>query len=200
MSKEGNYTARSLATSGITSSTNMEFQPTYKSIVEDGLAVLQHFGALFQHVTVMGTSLGGAVGTIALDQYVQEQNYSSEAVAKKFYLINHDSFSTTARVVMPRLKKVGDWISSLFGGLLDARKSMENLLHRKMHVYVFYHRLDPVIPREASMVYFLDQCDSLTLQETCDFVFDYGPSHACLDDYALIALKSIANFVRSQKQ
>lgn len=129
------------------SNSSTAFFPTYKTISEDGLGVLQFALNRFRMVKVWGSSLGGGVATVALDHHLNENPEDENRVT----LINHDSFTKTIRVVLNRLPIVTDMIGSLVGANLDAQTAMEKLINRGIKITVLCHLRDPIIPSGARM-------------------------------------------------
>lgn len=132
-------------------SSSVAFKPTYHSIVEDGLAVVRYALSHFDKACAWGISLGGGVATISTAKYLDEKPEDVD----RLEVVNHDSFTSTAQVVLPRVRKeMADFICNLVGGKLDAVPSMENLLNRNVKICVLCHRADPVIPQGARMAEF----------------------------------------------
>lgn len=134
------------------SSVAFQFHPTYASIAEDGVTVLKYALSQFKQVDVWGSSLGGGVATIALDHHLQQNPDDKHRVI----LYNHDSFSTTSRVVLPTIPSIANLIGSAVGGNLDAATSMQNLIARNIKITVLCHHQDPVIPTGARMAEFVE--------------------------------------------
>ncbi len=124
-----------------------KLSPTYVTVVNDGLRALQCALGLFQSVKVVGSSLGGGVATISLENHLK--SWPSDAA--RVSLVNHDSFTKTPRVVLPSLGWVADQIGWLAGGLLDAETPMKDLVARGISITVLSHQRDPVIPVGARM-------------------------------------------------
>ena len=124
------------------------FRPTYETIVADGEAALEFALTNFQRVEVMGSSLGGGVATTSLDRHLIKIPQDNDRIIQ---LINHDSFTTTPRVVFPNKQWVGDILGYVVGAKLNAMTSMQNLIERGLKVTVLYHEDDPVIPFGARM-------------------------------------------------
>jgi hypothetical protein len=135
-----------------TSLVSFAFRPTYESIVVDGETVLEYALKLFHSVDVIGSSLGGGVATVSLERHLK----NNPEDAKRVSLKNHDSFSTTPKVVMPGWPSVADWTGWALGGLLDAETSMRSLVNRCIPITVLCHLQDPVIPHGARMVDFIE--------------------------------------------
>lgn len=132
--------------------TSLAFQPTYESVVVDGEAALKYALKEFGSVCVIGSSLGGGVATVSLDRHLK----AHPADGNRVRLVNHDSFTTTSRVVIPGQPHFADWIGWLFGGFLDAETSMRSLVNRQIPITVLCHRQDPVIPEGARMAEFIE--------------------------------------------
>ena len=129
------------------SSSSSQFRPTYESIVVDGLTVLDYAFKKFENVDVWGSSLGGGVATASLERHLSKNPNN----AKRVSITNHDSFSTTPRVVLPGYPRVANGLGWLLGGNLDAQTPMESLIERGVKVTVLCHQQDPVIPAGARM-------------------------------------------------
>ncbi len=127
---------------------SLSFRPTYESVVLDGLSMTSFACERFSSVNIWGSSLGGGVATIALDRHLKRTPEDSQ----KITLTNHDSFSTTPRVVFPKLGFLMNKVGSLIGANLDAETSMHRLLSRNVRVLILCHEEDPVIPSGARMV------------------------------------------------
>ncbi len=130
-----------------TSLSSLAFRPTYETVVVDGETVLKYAFEYFDSVRVMGSSLGGGVATVSLERHLKTNPENAERVS----LINHDSFSTTPKVIMPNYPKCADWAGWALGGLLDAETSMKSLIERGIPITVLCHDNDPVIPHGARM-------------------------------------------------
>lgn len=133
------------------SCSSMQFRPTYESIVVDGEAALRFALKRFDMVKIVGSSLGGGVATISLDRHLRKN--PDDWIKVRLY--NHDSFTNTARVVMPNWPKIADWTGWALGGYLDAAAPMKNLILKGIPVTVLCHRKDPVIPKGARMAEFV---------------------------------------------
>ena len=110
---------------------------------------MQHFG----EVEVWGSSLGGGVATVSLERYLNNNPLDVRRVS----INNHDSFTTTPRVVFPNYPLVADSVGWLVGGNLDAQTPMRSLIERGVKVTVLCHQNDPVIPAGARMGEFASQ-------------------------------------------
>jgi hypothetical protein len=124
------------------------FHATYESIVEDGQAALKYALKTFDKVEVMGSSLGGGVATASLDRHLTRYPLDKKRIIQ---LVNHDSFTTTPRVLIPKLPGVADSLGNLIGANLDAMTPIKNLIDRGLKVKVLYHEQDWVIPFGARM-------------------------------------------------
>ncbi len=134
------------------SSSSIQFHPTYESVVVDGSAALQYALSQFRSVEVVGSSLGGGVATISLERHLAKNPKDIKKISR---LINHDSFSTTPRVVFPGWPNVADWTGWAVGGFLDAATPMKKLIERGISVAVLCHLKDPVIPQGARMAEYI---------------------------------------------
>jgi pimeloyl-ACP methyl ester carboxylesterase len=123
------------------------FRATYESVVEDGEAMLAHALQSFGSVKIVGSSLGAGVATASLDRHLAKKPQDSSKVS----LFNHDSFSTTPRVIFPYLPEIADRVGNLLGGMLDAATPMKHLVGRGIPITVLYHQKDPIIPKGARM-------------------------------------------------
>jgi hypothetical protein len=124
----------------------LQFRPTYATIAKDGEKVLELAFDSFGEVSVWGSSLGGGVATVALDHCIKEQPQLKDRVT----LTNHDSFTTTSRVVLPGWR-IANWLGWAVGGNLDAETPMRNLIKKGIKIVVLFHTDDPVIPSGARM-------------------------------------------------
>lgn len=141
---------------------NYKFHATYESVVVDGQAALEYALSKFGKVEVMGSSLGGGVATASLDRHLTKNPLDLRRVE----LINHDSFTTTPRVMFPNLGRVADCAGHVIGANLDAMTPMKNLIERGVKVKVLCHTKDPVIPFGARMgdfVLSLPKSDNVTV-------------------------------------
>lgn len=124
------------------------FHATYESIVVDGTAALNFALSQFDKVEVMGSSLGGGVATASLDRYLNQHPKKIKCIKQ---LVNHDSFTTTPRVVFTSLTVAADALGYLVGAHLDAMTPMKKLIDKGVRVTVLCHLSDPVIPAGARM-------------------------------------------------
>ena len=155
---------------------SLAFKPTYETVVVDGETVLRHALKHFSAVSVVGSSLGGGVATVSLERHVARH----PADAVRVSLTNHDSFSTTARVVMPTWPSVANWTGWALGGLLDAETPMKSLVGRGIPIVVLYHSRDPVIPEGARMAEVLQtQPSGKNVSVFCSP--EYGHAHLSQD-------------------
>ena len=93
-------------------SSSLRFHATYESVVNDGQAALKYALTKFQEVEVMGSSLGGAVATASLDRYLAKSPLDANRITR---LVNHDSCTTTPRVVFPNHSWFADSIGHIVG-------------------------------------------------------------------------------------
>ena len=129
------------------------FCPTSKTIVEDGVTVLNYALEHFQNVDVWGTSLGGAVATVSLERYLSKNPDD----VKRVRIANHDSFTNAPRVIFPTYPWIADTLGWMVGGNLDAQTPMGSLIERGVEVFVFYQKYDFVIPKGVKMAKFVSQ-------------------------------------------
>ena len=125
--------------------------PTANTIVKDASAVLKYAAERFRfgHLTLAGSSLGGGVATASLERVLNE---SDSLTPDRVSLINHDSFTTSGRVVIPRFPRFADALAWLLGGNLNALKPMKKLINRKVSITVINNLGDHVIPHGARML------------------------------------------------
>jgi hypothetical protein len=133
---------------------SMGFKPTYQTIQQDGITVTLKFAKEYHVMEVWGSSLGGGVATISLDYIL---THHPELNTQHFSLYNHDSFSTTPRVVWPKWPKTANCCEYLLGGYLDAETPMKRLIKAGIQITILCHTKDPVIPRGARMAECLPQ-------------------------------------------
>jgi hypothetical protein len=131
---------------------SLAFKPTYETVAVDGQTALGYALENFESVSVVGSSLGGGVATVSLARHLNENPDDVRRVT----LTNHDSFSTTPKVVMPGWPRVANWAGWALGGLLDAETPMKSLIGRGIPITVLCHDRDPVIPRGARMAEFIE--------------------------------------------
>lgn len=132
----------------ITTNSSLKFHATYESIVVDGQAALKYALTKFDKVEVMGSSLGGGVATTSLDRHLTKNPHDTNRIVQ---LINHDSFTTTPRVIFPNNPRIADCLGYVVGANLDAMTPMKNLIDRGVKITVLCHTKDPVIPFGARM-------------------------------------------------
>ncbi len=125
--------------------------PTYSTVVKDGEIAINYALKQFQQVDVWGSSLGGGVATIALESHLKRHPQDSQRVS----ITNHDSFSTTPRVVMPNWPRFADLLGAIVGAKIDATKAMQSLIDRGIKVTILCHTADPIIPKGARMADFV---------------------------------------------
>ncbi len=149
--------------------------PTSKTITNDGCAVLKTALEKFQHVEVTGTSLGGGVATTSLEKVMSED---SSIEPERVNLISHDSFTTSPRVVLPRLPKLADTLGWLVGGSLNAEKSMQKLIDRKVSITVLSNLDDKMIRKGARMADFArkfkDRPEVTVVEDPIKFMYAHG--------------------------
>lgn len=167
------------------------FMPTYKTIVADGEAVLEYALNRFQFVSIAGSSLGGGVATIALDHHLKTHPLDKERVN----LLNHDSFSTVPRVLLPKWPRVADWVGWVWGSLLDAETSMKNLVERGIPITILCHEKDPLIPRGARMADFIE---TLSDRRNVSMIYSHEEGHANLSPDMLGKLTKVNPFKANQ--
>ena len=136
----------------VTTNSSLKFHATYESIVADGQAALKYALTKFDKVEVMGSSLGGGVATTSLNRQLTKNSLDANRIIQ---LINHDSFTTTPRVIFPNNPLLADYLGYVVGANLDAMSSMKNLIDLGVKVTVLCHTKDPVIPFGARMADFV---------------------------------------------
>lgn len=155
-----------------------EFQPTYETVLADGEAVLQYALEQFTSVQILGSSLGGGVGTVSLDRHLDKHPKDQQRVS----LYNHDSFSTTTRVAMAGWPRAEIWVNWLIrlvpARLIDAQSSMERLINRAIPVTILSHRRDPVLPPGSRMAEFAET----RKQQNVSILYSEAYGHANLSD------------------
>ncbi|MCB1112716.1 MAG: alpha/beta hydrolase [Chlamydiia bacterium] len=145
---------------------SLKFRPNYETIVEDGISALTYALQNYHEVITWGSSLGGGVATVSLERHLSVNSDDAHRVR----LVNHDSFTKTARVVMPGHPWIADVAGWLFGGNLDAQTSMERLSERSVKIVVLCHTKDFVIPQGARMAEFVSK-----LKNTGNISLIYSP-------------------------
>lgn len=158
---------------------SVSFAPTYESVVQDGRTVLETAFRFFERVEMWGSSLGGGVATVAVDRYINDDREKASRVR----LFNHDSFSTTPRVVIPSSKWVANLLGWCVGGLIDAESAMRRLIARKISVTILCEDRDPVIPVGARMAEVIAPGDCVKIIHT------QTRGHANLSDDAFRVLQ-----------
>lgn len=129
---------------------------TGETVIKDAMAALHT--ALNQpginNITLMGSSLGGGVATVALERYLSNLGEDAAIRAKKrITLVNHDSYSTTSRVVIPQLPHFADTLGWLCGAHIDAATPMKQLLeYHKVNTVILSRETDHTI-RKGSRMY-----------------------------------------------
>ena len=90
------------------------------------------------NITLAGSSLGGSVAIVAPERCLSNLG-EDEAIRtkKRLTLVNHDSYSTTSRVVIPQFPKFADTLGWLCGTHIDAATPMKQLVE--------YHKLNTII-------------------------------------------------------
>jgi len=126
---------------------SLKFRATYETVVEDGLSALNYALEQFEQVDIWGSSLGGGVAAVSLERYLNRNPGDVQRVT----ITSHDSFTKTARVILPNHQRVADCLGWLVGGNLDAQTAMTHLVERNIKVMVLAHLQDPVIPSGARM-------------------------------------------------
>ena len=129
---------------------------TGETAIKDAMAVLHT--ALNQpgidNITLMGSSLGGGVATVALERYLSNLGEDEATRTKKrLTLVNHDSYSTTSRVVIPQFPQFADTLGWLCGAHIDAATPMKKLVgYHKVNTIILSRESDPTI-RKGSRMY-----------------------------------------------
>ena len=129
---------------------------TGETVIKDAMAVLHT--ALNQpgidNITLVGSSLGAGIATVALERYLSNLG-EDEAIRtkKRLTLVNHDSYSTTSRVVIPQFPKFADTLGWLCGAHIDAATPMKRLVeYHKVNTIILSRESDPTI-RKGSRMY-----------------------------------------------
>jgi hypothetical protein len=159
------------------SKTKSDFSATAESLVEDGTMVLEELSKKFDHIYVIGTSLGGAVATAALHRHLT----TSAQPPSKFHLINHDSFSTTHKVRVLGWETLTKYLAKINNALLDVREPMKAVIAAGVPVMVLSHSKDPVIPRLAQMHTFIQE--EVPSRGSVTFIQSPEPHHAEISGY-----------------
>lgn len=132
----------------VISLSSLRLLATYETIVADGQAVIEYAFKQFRQIEVVGSSLGGAVATVGLHRHLIK---TPSDISRIKTLVNHDSFTTSSRVILPNQHRLADFIGWSIGGNLDAATPMVNLINRNVKVLVLYRTKDPIIPFGARM-------------------------------------------------
>lgn len=119
-------------------------RPSAYTISQDGLAILEYAMERFSQVDIWGSSLGGGVATIVCERYLNKHPQDTH----RLRLFNHDSFTTTGKVVLPAYLS---GIATLAGANLDAESSIYKLGKRGLPITILCHNKDPIIPPGARM-------------------------------------------------
>jgi len=133
------------------------FVVTSNEITLEGGAVLNYAMEKFRQVDVWGSSLGGAVATVACDNYLKEHPSHTSRLS----LFNHDSFTNSIDVVSEDKGMIE--FASLFGGNLDALPAMQSLVQRGLKITVLSHKRDPVIQPGARIIDKMGRHSNVTL-------------------------------------
>lgn len=129
---------------------------TGETAIKDAMAVLHT--ALNQpgidNITLIGSSLGGGVATVALERYLSNLSEDeAKRTKKRLTLVNHDSYSTTSRVVIPQFPEFADTLGWLCGAHIDAATPMKKLLgYHKVNTIILSRESDHTI-RKGSRMY-----------------------------------------------
>lgn len=113
-------------------------RPSAHTVTTDGHTVLNYALSRFENADVWGSSLGGAVATVACDAYLAKHPQHVGRIS----LYNHDSFTTTGKVVLHRYL---NFLATLVGVNIDAESAMRRLAKRGLNTTILCHRNDPVI-------------------------------------------------------
>ncbi|GAB5412245.1 MAG: hypothetical protein ChlgKO_13590 [Chlamydiales bacterium] len=149
---------------------------TYSSVVNDGEAVLNFVvGMGFKDVTNWGSSLGGGVAAAATASFYEKREWTPLNVG----VVNHDSFTTTPRVLAPWAGRIGDWFGSIVGGNLDAETPMRKLVEKGVKVLILCHNQDPVIPEGARIAEIFQEQTGMNAIVFCSP--EYGHANLSLD-------------------
>jgi hypothetical protein len=163
--------------SDVESSSMRTTRPSAHTIASDGYTVLNYAMQSSRSVEVWGSSLGGGVATVACESYLQKNpNHVG-----RLSLYNHDSFTTTGKVVLPSCL---NFLATIVGANLDAETAMRSLATRGLKIVVLCHRDDPVIGIGARMAEILPELQgNITLIDSPLF------GHANLSDDMLYRLE-----------
>ena len=130
-----------------------------------------------------GSSLGGGVATISLERHLSKVPEDSKRVS----ITNHDSFTTTPRVVFPSAPNFADVAGWVVGGNLDAQTPMTSLIERGVKVTVLCHNQNPVIPQGARMA---EYATHLKYKPNVSLIYSEKYGHANLSSDMIHQLKS----------
>lgn len=158
------------------------FQPTYASVIEDGVQALRYALSQFDTVKVIGSSLGGGVATVSLNRYLEKK----PSFQKRVSLWSHDSFSKIERVILPQWSKTADFWGWIWKSEMDPAAAMEKLIRRKIPITILCHRLDPVIPTGAKMAEFVE---TLPPRNNLQMIYSPNAGHANLSREIVQLLK-----------
>ena len=133
--------------------TGSKVRPTYESIVDDGGKVLHFALEKFNNITIVGSSLGGAVATISLARHLNRQTPSTNPyfAPGRVRLANVGSFTTSTSVFLPKWPTIGPWVGWAIGGFVDAATPMKALIEQNIPIIVLCHQNDHSIRRGARM-------------------------------------------------
>ncbi|WP_299731365.1 hypothetical protein [uncultured Endozoicomonas sp.] len=157
---------------------------TKATIERDGLAVLKHVQSKFDKVIEAGTSLGGGVATTSLEKLLSTHK---DVRVDRFQLINHDSFTTTARVAMPGYPRLADALGGLLGINLNAKHSIKKLAGQDVSMMVLNNQNDYCIPQGARMSEFAKELKS---KQCCTIEDPHGTGHCHLTERFQQALRA----------
>ncbi len=152
---------------------SLSFRPTYATVVEDGVVALEHVLKQFKQAEVWGSSLGGGVAAKALALHLEAHPTDGGRVS----LANHDSFSTSSRVILPSWHLGADWAGWAIGGHIDAETAIRSLIDRGIKITILCHRQDPVIPAGARLA---EKIEALALNTGVRFIYSPSYGHANL--------------------
>jgi hypothetical protein len=175
----------------------LKFKPTHHTIIRDGGSALNYALEKFQNVTIVGSSLGGSVATISLDNHFRFMKIcplSSLNARGRVQLINHDSFTNTSSIVAPKHPKIASWIVWAAGAHIDVTDSMKRLIARGIPITVLCHRNDPVVPAGARMA---EMVESLSPAPNVTVINSPFRGHANLSSDMLQNLKASLDLTHS---
>ena len=128
---------------------------TSETVIQDGITALHYALSNFSgNICILGSSMGGGISTIAVANYLDAID-NPQSIENRLTLINHDSYTTTSRVMMPEYPYLADTIGATLGSQIDAEEAMQCLGKRSIKVVVLAHEQDSVIDKRARMVEFL---------------------------------------------